>query len=144
MKRLMKKSFYKQAGWISLEVDKPLAVGGYGKGDDSKETYFQRGILSLDTLENATGFNGEQRQWTEDEENGRYFGKYSEEKWNEFLESIRDEGIIEPIVVNINSDGSMKVWEGNHRIEAARQLGLTEIPAKIFYMGGSQDDFKIA
>ena len=145
VKRLVKKnSLNKISSWLSLENERKLAVGDYGKGDDSKETYFQTGVLSLDTLDNATGFNGEQRTWTTDRYgDGNYFGLYSEEQWNEFLEDIRANGIKEPIVVNVNSDGSMKIWEGNHRVEAARQLGLNEIPAKVYYMGGSQEDYKI-
>lgn len=145
MKRLLKKSILsKTAGWINLESERALAVGGYGEGDDSKETYFQKGTLSLDTLNNATGFNGEERQWTEDRFGpGKYFGLYSEEQWNEFLEDIKNNGIKDPITINVNSDGSIKIWEGNHRLEACRQLGLTEIPAKVYYMGQSQQNFKI-
>lgn len=145
MKRLIKRnSLNKIAGWSSLEIDKSLAVAGYGVGDDSKETYLQQGVLTLDTLDNATGFNNEQRQWTEGKYGpGRYFGLYKEEKWNAFLENIHTI-LQDPIILNVNSDGSIKVWEGNHRIEACRQLGINEIPAKVFYMGGSQENFKIA
>jgi hypothetical protein len=139
VKRLIKKI----AGWVQLETERRLAVGDYGKGDDSKETYFQRGVLSIDTLRNAQGFSGENRQWTDNGDGTRSFGNYSEERWNAFLDDIEQNGIQEPIVVNVNSDGSMKIWEGNHRIEAAIQLGLTEIPAKVFYMGQSQQEHMI-
>lgn len=144
MKRLVRKSgMQKIAGWVSIESERALAVGDYGKGDDTKETYFQKGILTLDTLSSATGFSGENRQWVDNGDGTRSFGKYSEEQWNDFLEDIKANGITEPIVVNLNSDGSFKIWEGNHRIEAAKQLGLTEIPAKVFYMGQSQQEHKI-
>lgn len=145
MKRLIKKSHLnKFAGWVSLENERALATGDYGKGNDSKETYFQRGILSIDTLLNATGFNNEQRQWTTDRYGpGKYFGLYSEKQWEKFLEDIKANGMQEPIQLQVNSDGSLKIWEGNHRVEAAKQLGLTEIPAKIYYMGQSQQEFKI-
>lgn len=145
MKRLVRKSgLNKTAGWISLESERKLAVGDYGKGDDTKETFFQKGILSLDTLVNAEGFSGENRQWVDNGDGTRDFGNYTEEKWNAFLEDVKTNGIQEPIVVNVNSDGSMKIWEGNHRVEACIQLGLTEIPAKVYYMGQSQQEYKIA
>lgn len=145
MKRLVRKStLNKLAGWVSVENERALAVGDYGAGDDSKETYFQKGILTLDTLTNATGFNGEQRQWTEGRYGpGKYFGLYKEEDWYEFLEDIKANGIKEPVQLQMNSDGSLYIWEGNHRVEAAKQLGLTEIPAKVYYMGQSQQEHKI-
>lgn len=145
MKRLVKKNnLHKLAGWVSLESERKLVINDeYGKGDDSKETYYQSGILSLDTLDNATGYRGEVREWTFNEDTSMSFGNYSEEQWYDFLEDIKVNGIREPIQINVNSDGSIKIYEGNHRIEAARQLELTEIPAKVYYMGQSQQDFKI-
>lgn len=140
MSRLLRKT----AEWIQVDNERKLAVGDYGKGDDTKETYMQTGILALNTLDNAVGFRGEQRQWTEDVYgDGKYFGLYSEEKWNEFLEDIETNGVQDPVVINVNSDGSIKIWEGNHRVEACRQLGINQIPAKVYYMGGSQDEYKI-
>ena len=146
MKRLIKKSnLKKMASWNQLETERKLAVGDYGKGDKSVETFMQKGVLSIDELDQAIGFNGEKREWTENVYGpGRYFGLYPEEKWNEFLEDIKTNGVKDPIVVEIHPDGQKYIWEGNHRLEAIRQLGLNEIPAKVMYMGGSQEEYKIA
>lgn len=132
----------KLAKWLQLDVQKPLAVPGYGEGDSTVETYYEKGILSLDTLDYAIGYNNEKRQWRE--ENGeRYFGNYSEEQWNKFLEDIKQNGIKEPIKVEVYPNGTIAIWEGNHRVEAARQLNLEGIPAEVYYMGGAENKFRI-
>lgn len=144
MKRLMKKSnLSKFAGWISLSYDRTTAISStYGEGDNSKNTWFQRGILTLDELEGATGFNNEDRTWHE--QNGRkMFGNYEESKWYELLEDIKANGIQYPIMVEVYIDGSKKIVEGNHRVEACKQLGINEIPAEVRYMGQSQANYKI-
>lgn len=146
MKRLNKKSsFNRFAGWVSLEVDKTTAVSpSYAEGDDRKNTWFQKGILKLYELADATGFNNENRTWTEDRYGpGKYFGLYPEDKWYEFLEDIKANGIQYPIMIEVYTDGSKKIVEGNHRIEACKQLGIREIPAEVRYMGQSQKNYKI-
>ena len=140
VKRLIKRT----AGWLQLNTDKPAATKGWGIGDNKKNTYFQTGILSVDTLNNATGFNGEERQWVTNEDGTKSFGNYSEERWNTFLEDIKTNGVTEPIVIEVWVDGSIKIWEGNHRLEACRVLGITQIPAKVYYMGGSESTYKIS
>lgn len=145
MKRLLKKAELTKValGWVSIENKGPMARAGYGVGDPEVETYYETGILSLDTLDYAEGFNGENHQWHE-EAGYKYFGKYPEDKWNEFLEDIKANGIRERIIVQVEPQlGLRYIWEGNHRVEAARQLGLTEIPAKVIYMGGAEQNFKI-
>lgn len=43
-------------------------------------------------------------------------------------ESIRDEGLIEPLIVSPNKDGTFTVVDGNHRLLACQNLGLQELP----------------
>lgn len=145
-KRLIRKSsLSKTAGWVSLEVDKTTCVSStYGEGDDRKNTWFQRGVLKLYELADATGFNNENRTWTEGRYGpGKYFGLYPEDQWYEFLDDIQANGVKYPIMVEIYTDGSKKIVEGNHRIEACKQLGINEIPAEVRYMGQSNQNFKI-
>ena len=42
--------------------------------------------------------------------------------------SIAKTGIVDPITVTTNSLGKPEVFEGNHRLQAARELGITEVP----------------
>lgn len=140
MKRLIKK----QAGWLQLDRDRTMASGDeWGTGDNSKETWYQEGILSLDTLNNAVGFSGENRQWTTDPDGEPRFGNYSKARWDKFLEDIQTNGVQNPIVLEVWTDGTIKIWEGNHRVEACRQLGINQIPAKVYYKGRSERQFKI-
>lgn len=45
--------------------------------------------------------------------------------WREFVDSIREFGILEPLIVN---GGTMQVRSGNQRLKAAIELGLDEVP----------------
>jgi hypothetical protein len=42
--------------------------------------------------------------------------------------SIAKTGIVDPITITTNSLGKPEVFEGNHRLQAARELGIKEIP----------------
>jgi hypothetical protein len=42
--------------------------------------------------------------------------------------SIQKKGIVDPIIITTNSLGRAEVFEGNHRLQAARELGIKEIP----------------
>jgi len=97
-----------------------------------------RGIIQLSAIDSFPGLNGESRQWHE--HNGqKYFGNFSEDDWNIFVADIKRNGIKEAITVNVAMDGKITIYEGNHRIAAAKQLGLIEVPVRICYMGNSQD-----
>lgn len=53
---------------------------------------------------------------------------FDEQKINELASSIRDKGILHPLVVTRRSDGSYELVSGERRLRAARVAGLTEIP----------------
>jgi hypothetical protein len=134
MKRLTKKA---SGVWISVKDHWEDPVNPkYVKPTHS--TAEITGIIKFSAIENLPGANNENRDWYE--ENGKkYFGNYSEEGWNKFLEDIKQNGIKEPIYIQVLMDGQIVVYEGNHRIQAAKQLGLTEVPARIRFLGNSQD-----
>ena len=151
MKRLIKKSSFKKlAIWLSIIFEENLSTD-YSKqenldeiNDNIEETYMQFGTLTLDTLDNAKGINGEQRKWTTDEYGpGKYFGTYSKKEWDEFLKDIETNGIKEPLILIVDTDGEIKIKEGNHRVEAARQLDLSSVPAKVYYINNSEQKHMI-
>ncbi len=47
----------------------------------------------------------------------------------ELAASIREHGIVEPIIVSLSTDGSYYIVGGERRTRAAKMLGLTEVPA---------------
>lgn len=55
--------------------------------------------------------------------NDYYFDDIQGQKWNEFLESVRTSGIIEPIICNQNK----VVISGHQRLRACKELGIDEV-----------------
>ncbi len=58
----------------------------------------------------------------------------SEDKLDELAESIKAQGVIQPIVVREIRSGSGRTWEiiaGERRWRASRRAGLTEVPAVV-------------
>ena len=60
------------------------------------------------------------------------FKMYSEEKLNELAESIKENGVLSPIIVRkIGSGGMYEILAGHNRTAAAKMAGLTEVPARV-------------
>ncbi len=49
----------------------------------------------------------------------------------EFLESIKETGLLEPITVCFLSEGKYEIISGHRRVKACKKLGISEIPATI-------------
>ncbi len=56
---------------------------------------------------------------------------FDEEKIRELADSIRERGIIQPLVVSPMSDGRYELVAGERRLRAARMLELADVPAVI-------------
>ena len=56
---------------------------------------------------------------------------FDEEALGELADSIREHGVISPITLRKNEDGSYMIIAGERRFRAAKQAGLTTIPAYI-------------
>lgn len=59
--------------------------------------------------------------------NNEFFDDMTGEKWNEFLESIRTSGVIEPIVITTD----MVIVSGHQRVRACKELGIPNIMCEI-------------
>ena len=57
------------------------------------------------------------------------FRMYSEEKLIELSESIRENGVISPILVRPLASGGYEIVSGHNRVEACRLAGIETIPA---------------
>ena len=57
--------------------------------------------------------------------------KFHEKNINELAESIREHGVIQPIVLNDNGDGTYLIIAGERRYRAAKKAGLEKIPAVV-------------
>ncbi|HVS63634.1 MAG TPA: ParB/RepB/Spo0J family partition protein [Thermoanaerobaculia bacterium] len=58
-------------------------------------------------------------------------GRFDEAGLEELAESIRTQGILQPIVVSIETDGSATIVAGERRWRAARIAGLREVPVVV-------------
>lgn len=57
------------------------------------------------------------------------FKLYSGERLEDMIESIRQNGILNPILVQPLSNGKYEILSGHNRVERAKQVGLNTIPA---------------
>lgn len=68
---------------------------------------------------------------------------FNEDKLKELAESIKSKGVIQPIIVSRNTDGTYNLIAGERRWRAAKIAGLKEIPSLIKDYS-SQDSIEIA
>jgi len=57
-------------------------------------------------------------------------GFRTKEQINDLENNIRQNGMTHPIELIKKADGSTSIYNGNHRLEVAQKIGLTEIPVK--------------
>ncbi len=98
--------------------------GGLGKGFDS---------LFLDNSTDALSDGGSVMLPISDIEpdRGQPRTKFTEEALSELEASIREFGVLQPLLVRPMSDGSYKIVAGERRYRAARRAELTEVPVII-------------
>lgn len=70
----------------------------------------------------------------------RYFDPL---KMNQLVSSVRIDGILENLIVSLVEDGSFQLISGERRLRAAKEVGLTEVPAKILNLD-EFDAFRIS
>lgn len=58
--------------------------------------------------------------------------------WDDFKQSIAEKGITSPIFITVDHGEHPKISEGNHRRDAALELGLPEVPVEIRYFGHAE------
>ena len=98
-----------------------MAIGGLGSGLDSLFSDNTTEVQVKKTL-----------RITEIEPNREQPRKnFSDEAITALAESIRDHGMLKPILVRPMEDGSYRIVAGERRWRAARMLGLDEVPVNI-------------
>lgn len=100
-------------------------------GDRSHITRTENGTIPTSSITHLQGESGEKRG-----EHRNRTGK----AWEEFKEDIRKNGIKHPILILKDPGKSAVISEGNHRLDAAVELGLKEIPVDIRYFGHSEKE----
>jgi len=68
---------------------------------------------------------------------------FSEDSLNELADSIQEHGIIQPIIVAANGDGTYEIIAGERRWRAAQRIGLKEVPV-VIRAGSETKRFQLA
>ena len=59
------------------------------------------------------------------------FSMYDENKKQEVLESIRENGVLVPIIIRKIDNDKYEIISGHNRVQCSKELGLSTIPAQI-------------
>lgn len=71
------------------------------------------------------------------------FHPYDDSRFNDMVESIKENGVISPIIVRPHGkDGKYEILSGHNRVNAAKKAGLNVIPA-VVYEKLSDDNAKL-
>jgi len=107
--------------------------GEYGRKDHL--TMAQEGFVSPQGIKHIQGKQGEIRG----QHRNMSQEMKAEWKWGKFKDDISEHGIEEPILIIQEPNGVAFIYEGNHRLDAALELGLDKVPVEIRYFGKSED-----
>lgn len=97
-------------------------------GNNKHITRREYGTIPTAAITNAKGMMGEDPK--------TFVGS----RWEELKVDIKTNGITNPIFVNVDHGKNPMINEGNHRLEAARQLGMRTVPVEIAYYGHAEDE----
>ncbi len=70
--------------------------------------------------------------------------QFNEEDLADLTESIRTQGVVQPIVVAAATDGSYTIVAGERRWRAARRAGLSEVPVVVRQVEGDRQFLELA
>lgn len=103
------------------------------EGDRTHITRVETGTIETAKITHLQGASGEKR--------GEHRNKTGKD-WIDFKRSVFEEGIKEPIFITQDYGEEAVVSEGNHRLDAALELGLVQVPVEIRYFGHAEKDHK--
>lgn len=99
--------------------------------NNSDLTRVDEGYLPAEKLMCLKGACGEHLLFSKSQ-----YGRKSKEDFESLADDIAINGMDYPVTVHIEADGSVVIWEGNHRLRAAASKGLP-IYVEIKYFGES-------
>ncbi len=67
------------------------------------------------------------------EHKNNIFKPYDDEKLNELVESINENGLFSPVLLKLNEDDTYTILSGHNRVNAYRKLGLSTIESIVKY-----------
>ena len=70
--------------------------------------------------------------------------RFDEESLSDLAESIRAQGIVQPLVVAVEEEGIYSIVAGERRFRAAQLAGLTEVPVVLREVAGDRERLELA
>lgn len=130
MGRAKTAGYYKYGGQSLSEVVKRWQEDGDKLYDPEKITHkrhsmYAHGLFPINDLWKLREYT-----WS------KFDARRTPAEWDDLLDSLRAEGLQEPLHVMIGREGGAKIGEGNHRIAIARELGMRELPVKFHFYSG--------
>lgn len=101
-----------------------------GKNDITRQ---DTGQIDPRLIANIPGANGEHTFFA----NGNT-GRMTNKEWIMFKTDLRANGMQYPTTIFKEIDGTVHVWEGNHRRAAALEMHMEQVPVEVRYFGNSQ------
>ncbi len=98
--------------------------------DRWKYDYEPDDFISIREALRMKGLSGEKRDWRLHPTIGAMFGNYTMEEWYSFVKDIAENGLKNPIFLDKDEYGDYKISEGNHRVQALKQLGYDKVPVE--------------
>lgn len=92
-------------------------------------TRIRVGAMPADVLLSLPGRCGEHEIFSDSPT-----GRYSPEEWAALVADIKEHGIRDRILICVEDTGEAAVWEGNHRIRVAAELGIP-VPVEVRHFG---------
>jgi len=100
------------------------------RGNMNHLTAKEEGYVPTEYIADLQGARGEIR--------GQHRNRQGQ-KWEDFKSDIAQRGIQNPIFI-VNEPGfGPRIYEGNHRLDAALELGLSEVPVEIKHFGKEEE-----
>lgn len=115
----------------AMAEPEPLDVREYeGRtGDPSHITRSERGMIPVSWIARTPGAAGERP--------GEHRNRQGQD-WEGFKSDVAANGVQDPVFVTVDHGQEPQLSEGNHRRDAAAELGHTHIPAEVRYFGHAE------
>jgi rifampin ADP-ribosylating transferase len=111
--------------WIGLDAKDYEGT----TGDRSHITRTEHGQIPLSAIAHLPGADGERP--------GEHRSKQGQ-AWEQFKQDIAANGIKNPVFITVDHGRDPVISEGNHRRDAAAELGLAHVPALVQYFGHAE------
>jgi hypothetical protein len=98
-------------------------------GNRTHITRNERGHLPISAVAHLSGARGEAP--------GEHTNRQGED-WESFKNDIASRGMQTPIFITVDHGEEPKISEGNHRRDAAVELGMSHVPVQVRYFGHAE------